>query len=187
MSVAIAKPRRFREYGYMSAESMKSILSHIDAKGQASMVDVSGKASTRREATASAVVRLKPAVLKALLSDELKKKDALATARVAGIAAAKRTSEWIPLCHPLPLDWVSIAFCTPEEGYLRIECTARTTSRTGVEMEALTGVTAAALTIYDMAKAGDRGICIGPVQLETKTGGQSGAYVRADTDESSDD
>ncbi len=163
----------------MSDESKKPVLSHIDAAGQACMVDVSGKESTVREAMASAMLEISPAVLAALLADGLKKKDALATARVAGIAAAKRTSEWIPLCHPLPLDWVGVVFSTPGQGQLRIECTARTTARTGVEMEALTGVSAAALTIYDMAKAGDKGIRIGPVQLETKTGGQSGAYVRA--------
>jgi len=180
MDRTIAKLRLFPEHGSMSVESQKPVLSHLDAAGQACMVDVSGKASTVREAVASAMLEISPAVLAALLADGLKKKDALATARVAGIAAAKRTSEWIPLCHPLPLDWVGVVFSTPDGGgQLRIECTARTTARTGVEMEALTGVSAAALTIYDMAKAGDKGIRIGPIQLETKTGGQSGTYTRA--------
>ncbi|MBI4718994.1 MAG: cyclic pyranopterin monophosphate synthase MoaC [Planctomycetes bacterium] len=151
-------------------------LSHLSADGSARMVDVSGKAVTVREARASAAVRMRPAVLRALLADELPKGDALAAARLAGVLAAKRTAEWIPLCHPLPLDWVHLEFARAASGTLEITCTARTTARTGVEMEALVGVSAAALTIYDMAKAADKGIVIGPIRLEYKSGGKSGTY-----------
>jgi cyclic pyranopterin phosphate synthase len=123
----------------------------------------------------------------------LPKGDALATARIAGIQAAKRTSEWIPLCHPLPLEWVRIEFeridpsplegtkRLPSEsirGAIRVLCTAKTSAKTGVEMEALTGAAAAALTLYDMAKSADKAITIGPIQLEQKTGGKSGSYDR---------
>ncbi len=155
------------------------LLSHAAPDGAARMVDVSGKAPTVREAAASAVFRAVPAVLDALLAGELPKGDALAAARLAGIFAAKRTAEWIPLCHPLPLDWVDIAIRRVAPGRLSILCTARTTARTGVEMEALTGVTAAALTLYDMAKSADKSIEIGPVRLERKSGGKSGPYRRA--------
>jgi cyclic pyranopterin phosphate synthase len=143
------------------------------------MVDVSSKSPTEREATASAVITLQAPVLDALLGGSLPKGDALATARVAGILAAKRTSEWIPLCHPLPLDWVRVEFTRTGPGTLTISCTAKTTSRTGVEMEALTGATAAALTLYDMAKSADPRMVIGPIQLERKTGGRSGPFQRA--------
>lgn len=162
----------------MNDDPRKPALSHIGPAGDARMVDVSRKPVTQREATASAVVSMQPSVLEALLSDSLPKGDALATARVAGILAAKRVSEWIPLCHPLPLDWVRIEFSKPRTGELSIQCTAKTAARTGVEMEALTGVTAAALTVYDMAKAADKAIVIGPIQLERKTGGKSGDYQR---------
>ena len=141
------------------------------------MVDVSLKEVTQREAVASGVVTMKPAVLDAMLGDALPKGDALATARVAGIMAAKRTGEWIPLCHPLGLDFVGIEFERSAPGTLRILCRARTMARTGVEMEALTGVSAAALTLYDMAKSADKSIVIGPIQLEEKRGGKSGDFV----------
>lgn len=144
------------------------------------MVNVSAKDVTVREAVASGAVTMRPDVLDALTRGKLPKGDALATARIAGICAAKRTSEWIPLCHPLGLDWVDIEFSRMRDGVLSIQCVARTTARTGVEMEALTGVSAAALTVYDMAKAADKGIVIGPIQLERKTGGKSGTYSRAD-------
>lgn len=142
------------------------------------MVDVSEKEVTDREATASASVRMQPKVLDALLSGKLPKGDGLATARVAGIQAAKRTPEWIPLCHPLPLDWVRIDFSRRGPDELSIVCTVKAEARTGVEMEALVGVAGAALTLYDMAKAADRAIVIGPIQLERKTGGKSGTYQR---------
>jgi cyclic pyranopterin phosphate synthase len=133
-----------------------------------------------REACASAIVEMKSTVLDALMAGSLPKGDALATARVAGILAAKRTGEWIPLCHPLSLDWVGIEFVRVDGRRLRIECRAKTAARTGVEMEALTGAAAAALTLYDMAKAADKSIVIGPLQLERKTGGKSGTYLRGD-------
>ena len=156
----------------------KAELTHLDRRGQVRMVDVGGKPPTARKATASAVVQIRKAILDRLLDDELPKGDALATARVAGIFAAKRTSDWIPLCHPLSLSSVAVGFERTAPGQLTITCTARTTAQTGVEMEAMTGVTAAALTVYDMVKSADRSATIGPVRLERKTGGKSGAYVR---------
>ncbi|MGB2986501.1 MAG: cyclic pyranopterin monophosphate synthase MoaC [Phycisphaerae bacterium] len=169
----------------MTQEPKQPGLSHVGSGGEARMVDVSPKDATEREASASAVVRMRHTVLDALLSGALPKGDALATARVAGIHAAKRTSEWIPLCHPLPLDWVQIEFSRTGSDELSIFCTAKTTARTGVEMEALTGAAAAALTLYDMAKSADKAIVIGPIQLERKAGGKSGTYLRThetDTD-----
>lgn len=166
----------------MPGDENSARLSHLDGDGSARMVDVSGKDVTPRQAEASAVISLKRDALDALMGDHLPKKDALATARVAGIQAAKRTAEWIPLCHPLSLDWVRIDFSRIAEDKLSIVCTAKTSSRTGVEMEALTGVAAAALTIYDMAKAVDKSMVIGPIQLERKTGGKSGTYDRASGD-----
>lgn len=143
------------------------------------MVDVSGKQPTVREAAASAQFCAAPGVLDLLMVGRLSKGDALAAARVAGILAAKRTAEWIPLCHPLPLEWVDIGIRRVARGRLALLCTVRTTARTGVEMEALTGVSAAALTLYDMAKSADKSIEIGPVRLERKSGGKSGPYRRA--------
>lgn len=142
------------------------------------MVDVSAKAESVREATASAIVRMSSTVLDLLMSGGLPKGDALATARIAGIQAAKRTGEWIPMCHPLSLDFVAVDFERAGPGELRLLCSAKTTARTGVEMEAMVGVAAAALTIYDMTKSADKGIVIGPIQLERKTGGKSGDFVR---------
>jgi cyclic pyranopterin phosphate synthase len=163
----------------MSEQGEKTPLSHLGAGGEARMVDVSRKDVTAREATASAVVHMRSAVLDALMSGTLPKGDALATARVAGVLAAKRTSEWIPMCHPLPLDCVTIDFRRTGPAEMTLQCTAKTEARTGVEMEALTGAAAAALTLYDMAKSADKAIVIGPIQLERKTGGKSGAYERA--------
>lgn len=145
------------------------------------MVDVGHKAVTNREARASACVEMRPDVLEKLMGNALPKGDALATARIAGIQAAKRTADWIPLCHPLALDWVSIEFESRGGSHLDIVCSVRATSRTGVEMEALTGAAAAALTIYDMAKSADKGIVIGPIQLEHKSGGKSGDYRRGES------
>ncbi len=162
----------------MSDASEQPKLSHVGPGGDARMVDVSGKDVTVREATASALVRVSGPVLDAVLAGSLPKGDVIATARVAGIQAAKRTSEWIPMCHPLGLDWVRIEFQRTAPGELEIRCTAKTTARTGVEMEAMTGAAAAALTVYDMAKAADKSIVIGPIQLERKTGGKSGTYQR---------
>lgn len=140
------------------------------------MVDVSTKAETVREAVASAVVTMNPAVMDKVFGGGLSKGDALATARIAGIQAAKRTGEWIPMCHPLALDWVAVEFSRSAPDRLRILCTAKTLARTGVEMEALLGASAAALTLYDMTKSADKNIVIGPIRLERKTGGKSGDY-----------
>ena len=153
-------------------------LSHVSPKGEAKMVDVSEKAITRREARASALIELKAPVADALMAGSLPKGDALATARIAGIQAAKRASELIPLCHPLPLDWVGVEFTRVSATVIRIECRARSISRTGVEMEAMTGVSVAALTLYDMAKSADKAMVIGPIRLEYKSGGKSGTFER---------
>lgn len=152
-----------------------SELSHFDASGRASMVDVSGKQATRRSATASAFVELSAAVLAAL--PENPKGDPLEVARFAGIQAAKRTSELIPMCHPLALSHVDVQ-AEVVEGGVRITATAATTGPTGVEMEALTAAAVAALTVYDMTKALDKGIVIRNVQLEAKSGGKSGDFTR---------
>ena len=151
-------------------------LSHYDEAGKASMVDVSAKQDTRRTATASAFVELSAAVLAALPSNP--KGNPLEVARIAGIQAAKRTSELIPMCHPLPLTHVDVQ-AEVAEGGVRITASAATTGPTGVEMEALTAASVAALTVYDMTKALDKGIAIRNVQLESKTGGKSGDYLRS--------
>jgi len=156
-----------------SAKSSR--LSHYDAAGQARMVDVSAKQPTRRTATASAFVQLSPTVLKAMPQNP--KGDPLEVARFAGIQAAKRTSELIPMCHPLPLSHVDVQ-ARVVEGGVRILATASTTGQTGVEMEALTAASVAALTVYDMTKALDKSIVIRDLQLESKTGGKSGDYKR---------
>lgn len=160
------------------SKTEKINLSHLDGTGQVRMVDVSAKAVTHREACASAMVRMTGEVLDALMQGSLPKGDALATARVAGILAAKRASEWIPLCHPLVLTWVRIEFERGSPQQLLIRCSAKTVAQTGVEMEAMTGAAAAALTVYDMVKGADRSVVIGPIQLEYKAGGKSGTYQR---------
>jgi cyclic pyranopterin phosphate synthase len=150
-------------------------LSHYDASGQASMVDVSAKQPSRRTASASAFVELSVAVLAALPANP--KGNPLEVARFAGIQAAKRTADLIPMCHPLPLSHVDVqAEIVP--GGVRITATAATTGPTGVEMEALTAAAVAALTVYDMTKALDKGIVIRSIQLEAKTGGKSGDFKR---------
>ena len=151
-------------------------LSHYDEAGQAGMVDVSGKQPTRRTATASAFVELSAAVIKAL--PENPKGNPLEVARFAGIQAAKRTSELIPMCHPLPLTHADVQAAIEGDG-VRITATVATVGVTGVEMEALTAASVAALTVYDMTKALDKAIVIRNVQLESKTGGKSGEYARA--------
>ena len=150
-------------------------LSHYDEAGKASMVDVSAKRETRRTATASAFVELSAAVLAALPANP--KGNPLEVARIAGIQAAKRTSDLIPMCHPLPLTHVDVQ-ADVTEGGVRVIASAATTGPTGVEMEALTAAAVAALTVYDMTKALDKGIVIRSVQLESKTGGKSGDYSR---------
>ncbi|HAT10741.1 MAG TPA: cyclic pyranopterin monophosphate synthase MoaC [Planctomycetes bacterium] len=151
---------------------------HLDGRGHARMVDVGGKAVTRRSATASAVVRTSPAVIRAIRRQAVSKGDVLAVARIAGIQAAKRTDELIPLCHSLPLDAVEVGLVLGR-AEVRIRATASLEGRTGVEMEALVAASAAALTVYDMCKALDRGMVIEAVQLEEKSGGRSGHWQRA--------
>ena len=153
-------------------------LSHFDEHGASRMVDVGEKPVTARMARASGQVRLSPATLALIRNRGLAKGDVLEVARLAGIMAAKRTADLIPLCHPLGLDAVEIAFDFPDESTMRIESTVRVTARTGVEMEALVAVTTSALTVYDMCKGVDRGIVIDNVRLEEKQGGRSGHYTR---------
>jgi cyclic pyranopterin phosphate synthase len=154
-------------------------LTHFDEHGAARMVDVFAKPKTDREAVAEARVVMKPATLRLILDRKASKGDVLGVARVAGIMAAKRTAELIPLCHPLGLASVEIAFEPDEEGSaVGIRATARTTERTGVEMEALTAAAVAGLTIYDMCKSADRSMTVTDVRLLRKTGGKSGTYER---------
>lgn len=155
----------------------RAALSHVDAEGRITMVDVGGKASTARQATAAADIRMSPAAVRAIRSGAIKKGDPLQAARLAGIMAAKRTSELIPLCHPLALTHVDVTLAPKRWGY-HIEATARTTGQTGVEMEALTAASVAALTVYDMVKAVDQTMEITGVCLLEKRGGRSGVYRR---------
>lgn len=152
-------------------------LTHVDSEGAARMVDVSDKPVSGRLARARAVIELAPATVAAIRDATLKKGDALSVARIAGILAAKRTDELIPLCHPLPLDHVDVDLTLGEDRIV-IEATARTSSRTGVEMEAMMAASVAALTIYDMAKAIDRGMRVTCVELVEKRGGKSGVWLR---------
>ena len=157
---------------------MKQKLTHFDERGAARMVDVGAKDVTRRVATAAGSIRMQPATLKIVLAGTAKKGDVLGVARIAGIQAAKRTAELIPLCHPLALDSVTVDFDVDEEGG-RVECraTVECTGRTGVEMEALTAASVALLTVYDMCKAVDRGMVLGEIRLLEKRGGKSGTYT----------
>jgi cyclic pyranopterin phosphate synthase len=155
-------------------------LTHFDETGAARMVDIGAKAETERMARASALVRMQPATLALVRDRKLAKGDVLEVARLAGIMAAKKTADLIPLCHPLPLTSVAIHFSFPADDALRIEAVGKVFARTGVEMEALTAVSIAALTVYDMCKAVDRGMTIDRVCLEEKGGGQSGHFVRTD-------
>jgi cyclic pyranopterin phosphate synthase len=157
-------------------------LSHFDAQGQSRMVDVAHKDVTPRVARASGRVRMLAETRALILDRKLAKGDVLEVARLAGIMAAKRTADLIPLCHPLPLDGVTLDFSFSDETSVSIEAVVRVTARTGVEMEALTAVAVAALTIYDMCKAVDRGMVIESVQLEEKSGGRSGHFLRDDKD-----
>jgi cyclic pyranopterin phosphate synthase len=153
-------------------------LTHFDDHGASRMVDVSGKAVTLRSARASGLVRMEQATLGLIRDRKLAKGDVFEVARLAGILAAKRTGDLIPLCHPLGLDAVELTFAEADPGTVRIEATVKVTARTGVEMEALTAVSIAALTVYDMCKAVDRGMVIDQVRLEEKAGGRSGRFVR---------
>jgi cyclic pyranopterin phosphate synthase len=150
-------------------------LSHIDASGRAKMVDVSAKDDTRREATARGRIVMRPETLALIQRAGLPKGDVLAVAQIAGVMAAKRTHELIPMCHPLMLTGIDVALCPDEAASaVEIEATVRTTGKTGVEMEALTAVAIAALTVYDMCKAVDRAMRIEAVRLVRKSGGKSG-------------
>jgi cyclic pyranopterin phosphate synthase len=158
-------------------------LTHLDDEGRARMVDVGDKAPTMRAATAAGEVVMRPETLALIQAGTMPKGDVLAVARVAGIMAAKRTPDLIPLCHPLPITSVSVAFAVDEERrVIEITATAKCTGVTGVEMEALTAVSVAALTIYDMCKAVDRGMRIGNIRLLRKSGGQSGEIILEDVD-----
>ena len=155
------------------------MLSHVDERGRARMVDVAGKPETARSATAEGVVRMSREAFELVRDQAVAKGDVLGIAEVAGVMAAKRTGELIPLCHPLPLDVVTVE-AVSDEGLpgIRITATARATGRTGVEMEALTAVSVACLTVYDMVKAVDRSMEIGKVRLLEKTGGSRGDWRR---------
>lgn len=153
------------------------MLTHLDAQGRANMVDVSDKALTVREAVAEAVVRMRPATLQMITQGEHPKGDVFAVARIAGIQAAKKTSDLIPLCHPLMLTSVKVELLPEGADAVRITARCKLTGQTGVEMEALTAASIAALTIYDMCKAVDRGMVIESVRLLEKVGGKSGHFV----------
>ena len=153
-------------------------LTHTDEQGNARMVDVSTKVETLRKAVASAFVRMKPETLALIQAGGVEKCDVFATARIAGIMAAKRTPELIPLCHPIPLTFVSVELAAVPPDGVRITATVEAMYKTGVEMEALTAASVAALTVYDMCKAVDRSMQIECVQLEHKSGGKSGTFQR---------
>jgi cyclic pyranopterin phosphate synthase len=155
-----------------------SPLTHFDESGAARMVDIGAKAETQRTARASAVVRMQPATLVLIRDRKFSKGDVFEVARLAGIMAAKKTADLIPLCHPLPLTSVKLEFAPVEPDSVRIEATAAVFGRTGVEMEALTAVSVAALTVYDMCKAIDRGMTVEAIRLEEKDGGASGHFER---------
>ena len=166
----------------MSERDGSVALTHVGPDGAARMVDVSGKAETEREARAAGSIRMRRRTMDAIRGNAVAKGDVLGVARVAGIMAAKRTAELIPLCHPLPLTDVQVE-CTidVELPGVRVEATARTTGRTGVEMEAMVAASIALLTVYDMAKAGDREMVVGEVRLLEKRGGKSGHWAREDS------
>ena len=155
-------------------------LTHVNAAGEARMVDVSPKGETEREAVASGGVRMLPATQAKIKQMSIKKGDVLSVARIAGIMAAKKTPELIPLCHTLLLEEVTVNFDFIGEDYIKVVYTLKCTGKTGVEMEALTAASVSCLTIYDMCKAIDRGMTIEGVRLEKKSGGKSGTYIRGE-------
>jgi cyclic pyranopterin monophosphate synthase len=158
-----------------SRTSLSPTLTHIDGSGAARMVDVSAKPATERVAVAAGLVRMSAATLELVVSGNAKKGDVLGAARIAGIMAAKKTHELIPLCHPLAISKAEVEI-TPEPGGLMVQATVRVTGQTGVEMEALTAVSVACLTVYDMIKAVERGVTIEAIHLVEKRGGKSGHY-----------
>jgi len=157
-----------------------SELTHFDDQGASRMVDTSGKPETERVARASGRIRMAAQTVQLIRNRALSKGDVLEVARIAGIMDAKRTGELIPLCHPLPIQSAQVDFTFEDEETIRIDATVKIFARTGVEMEALTAVSVAALTVYDMCKAVDRGMTIERIRLESKTGGKSGPYQRVD-------
>ncbi len=159
------------------ADSAKPELSHVGPDGSARMVDVGGKDVTRREALAAGSIRISREAMRLIREGKAAKGNVVETARIAGVLGAKRTSELVPLCHPLPIDYADVRITATESGF-DIEAEVRTTGKTGVEMEALTAVSVAALTIYDMAKAADKTMVIGDIRLLRKAGGRSGVYER---------
>jgi len=161
----------------MTDDQIKPDLSHVDAEGRIRMVDVGQKPATAREAVARGAIHIGPEALARIRAGAIKKGDPLQAARLAGIMAAKRTSDLIPLCHPIPLTSIDVDLHPRESGY-EIEARVRTVGQTGVEMEALTAVAAAALTVYDMLKAIDRTMTIGEIRLMEKSGGRSGRFTR---------
>lgn len=152
-------------------------LTHMNEQGRARMVDVTDKQETRRTAVAKTTITMRNSTLQSILQGKIGKGDVLGVAQVAGIMAAKRTSEWIPMCHPIPITGIDLSFSDNGEAELYIEATVRTKGQTGVEMEALTAVSAAALTVYDMCKALEKEMIIGPTFLVSKTGGKSGGIL----------
>jgi cyclic pyranopterin phosphate synthase len=155
-------------------------LTHFNEQGHARMVDISDKQETSRSATAQTTVSMLPSTLALIKAGKIGKGDVLAVSQVAAIMAAKKTSDWIPMCHPLSLTGVDVRFSDNGLNELYIEATVKTKGLTGVEMEALTAVSAAALTVYDMCKAAEKAMVIGPTQLVSKTGGKSGDFHRKD-------
>lgn len=153
-------------------------LSHVGSGGEAKMVDISSKDDTVREAVVTGGVRMKPETLEKIRQNQLKKGDVLAVARVAGIMAAKKTPGLIPLCHPIQISDIGVSFDYNDKDFIKITATAKSTGKTGVEMEAMVAASVSALTIYDMCKAIDRGMTIENICLEKKSGGKSGTYLR---------
>ncbi len=171
----------------MDRDGSKEKFTHIDRHGRAKMVDVGAKAVSQRRAVADGTVIIGKKAFDLLVNGNIPKGDVLAVARVAGIMAAKKVDELIPLCHPLPIDSVEIDFEYDHKDYaVNITATVSVSGKTGVEMEALTAVSVAALTIYDMCKAVDKGMVIGPVRLKYKSGGKSGTWIRDDFQENED-
>ncbi|WP_282939446.1 cyclic pyranopterin monophosphate synthase MoaC [Paenibacillus sp. RC67] len=157
-------------------------LTHFNEQGRAKMVDISDKQETSRTATARTTVSMKPSTLTLIKEGRIGKGDVLAVAQVAAVMAAKKTSDWIPMCHPLSLTGIDVRFSDNDDDQLFIEATVKTKGLTGVEMEALTAVSAAALTVYDMCKAAEKDMIIGPTMLVSKTGGKNGDFHRTDTE-----
>jgi cyclic pyranopterin phosphate synthase len=168
-----------QDIGNIGGQAMSTSLTHIDAEGTARMVDVGAKAETQRLAVASGRIRMSPQALDAIRAGDAPKGDVLGTARIAGIMAAKRTGDLIPMCHPLAIDAVNIDFAF-EDAAVRATATASLTGKTGIEMEAITAVTIALVTVYDMAKALDKAMVIDDVRLIEKKGGKSGHWRASD-------